>query len=45
MDSREQTGMVAEVMVTHPTSYTPKMDSGNSADNTPTVMEVGCLEG
>ena len=34
--------MVAEVMKIHPTSQTPKMDSG--AGKTPTVTEVGRCE-
>ena len=28
MDSREETGVVAETMKIHPTSHTPKMDIG-----------------
>ena len=45
MYSGEETGVVGEVIGTHPTYHTPKTDSGNNADNTPTATEVGCIEG
>ena len=43
VDVGEVTGVVAEAMGIHPTSHTPKTDSG--ADKMPTATEVGWCEG
>ena len=43
-DSEEETVGIVGVTGTPPNSHTPNTDSGNSAENTPTVTEVSRLE-
>ena len=43
--SGEETELVVEVIRTHPTSLTPKTDNGNITENTPTVTDIGGIEG
>ena len=45
MDNREEMGVVAEVMLTHPTPHIPRTDSGNSEENMPTTSDIVFIEG